>query len=105
MNAWLDSLCFNLYLGLALPKYEIIKHTQPNSVWLNDHAVDWHRLFMRKDGDDRCDTIIKEEIFWEEIAPYYNVIAAFDDRPKILRKWTDIGIPLVIGVQKGYGEF
>ncbi len=33
MNAWLDSLCFNLYLGLALPKYKIIKHTQPNRVW------------------------------------------------------------------------
>lgn len=73
--------------------------------WLDTYYVENTELFMRKTGDDRCDTIVKEEIFWNEIEPYYNVIAAFDDRPRVIRKWKDIGIPLVVSVQKDYKEF
>ena len=73
--------------------------------WLLSYHVDNIELHMRKAGDDRCDTIVKEEIFWEHIEPYYNVIAAFDDRPRVIRKWKDIGIPLVVSVQKDYKEF
>ncbi len=73
--------------------------------WLDTYCVDNTKLYMRKTGDSRCDTIVKEEIFWEHIEPYYNVIAAFDDRPRVIRKWKDIGIPLVVSVQKDYKEF
>lgn len=78
------------------------EHTQD---WLNVFYIDNTQLFMRKEGDQRCDTIVKEEIFWEHIADNYNVIAVFDDRPKVIRKWKDIGIPLVISVQQDYREF
>jgi predicted kinase len=77
----------------------------PTKEWLDNYRVDYSQLFMRKGGDDRCDTIIKEEIFWEDIAPYYNVIAAFDDRKRCIRKWIDLGIPLVLDVSKTYVEF
>lgn len=73
--------------------------------WLGNYYVEYHELHMRKEGDSRCDTIVKEEIFWEHIADKYNVIAAFDDRPKMVRHWKDIGIPLVVSVQKDYKEF
>lgn len=73
--------------------------------WLKKHMVDWNMLFMRESGDFRCDTIVKEEIFWKYIASDYNIIAAFDDRPRVVRKWKDIGIPLVISVQKDYRDF
>lgn len=73
--------------------------------WLKKHMVDWNMLFMRESGDFRCDTIVKEEIFWKYIASDYNIIAAFDDRPRVVRKWKDIGIPLVVSVQKDYKEF
>jgi len=73
--------------------------------WLLCHYVDNTKLFMRKAGDSRCDTIIKEEIFWNDIEPHYNVIAAFDDRKRVVRKWIDIGIPLVLDVSKTYKEF
>jgi len=73
--------------------------------WLTSHYVDNTELHMRKAGDDRCDTIVKEEIFWEHIEPHWNVIAAFDDRPRVIRKWKDIGIPLVVSVQSDYKEF
>lgn len=77
----------------------------PTKEWLDNYRVDYSQLLMRKDGDDRCDTIIKEEIFWEDIAPYYNVIAAFDDRKRCIRKWIDLGIPLVLDVSRNYLEF
>lgn len=78
------------------------EHTQK---WLKDYSFDHIALHMRKDKDSRSDCIVKEEIFWQEIAPYYNVIAAFDDRKKIIRKWHDVGVPLVIDVSTTYKEF
>lgn len=55
-------------------------------------------LFMRKEGDQRKDTIVKEEIFWDNIADHYNVLAVFDDRPCVVEMWYDIGITNVICV-------
>lgn len=62
-------------------------------------------IFMRKHKDKRNDKIIKEELFWEFVSEYWNIISAIDDRPRIVRLWHDIGIPNVISVQKGYNEF
>ena len=73
--------------------------------WLETHCIDYERLHMRRSGDTRCDTIVKEEIFWNEIEPYYNVVAAFDDRPKIVRHWKFLGIPLVVDVSLGVKDF
>lgn len=73
--------------------------------WLYSHGI-WHReLFMRPQGDMRKDTLVKEEIFWRDIEPKYNVIAAFDDRPVIVRLWHEIGIPNVFDVANPYLEF
>lgn len=73
--------------------------------WLNFWHVDYLELHMRKNGDNRSDRLIKEEIFWEHIEPRFNVLAAFDDRPRVVRLWKDIGIPLVVDVCKTYEEF
>lgn len=73
--------------------------------WLHSNNIDFTTLLMRPAGDTRCDSIVKEELFREFIEPTYNVIAAFDDRQRIIRKWKDIGIPLVIDVSVGYIEF
>lgn len=62
-------------------------------------------LLMRQQGDMRKDTIVKEEIFWNNIADHYNVVAAFDDRPCVCRMWRDIGIPNVIAVADPHLEF
>lgn len=73
--------------------------------WLYDNGMPPDALFMRKGGDNRKDTIIKEEIFWEHIAPNYNVLAVFDDRPSVVRMWHDIKIPKVIAVGNQCIEF
>lgn len=77
--------------------------------WLNKHVFemsDWsHDLFMRAEGDCRKDTVIKEELFWEHIAPNYNVVAAVDDRPCMVRLWHELQIPNVICVADPWKEF
>lgn len=50
-------------------------------------------FFIRNAGDFRRDTIVKEEIFWNDVAPKYNVVLAIDDRPQVvLNTWTALGI-------------
>lgn len=73
--------------------------------WLNYHCVYYHDLYMRGEGDYRKDTVVKEEIFWNYIAPKYNVQAVVDDRPCVLRMWLELKIPNVISVGNPYIEF
>ena len=62
-------------------------------------------LFMRKEGDMRKDTVVKEELFWDNVANNYNVLAVFDDRPCVVEMWYDIGIPNVICVADQRNRF
>lgn len=75
--------------------------------WLKQHVgvgnIDG--LFMREADDYRKDTEIKEEIFWRDIAPYYNVVGVIDDRPCVVRMWYELKIPNVICVGNPYVEF
>ena len=60
--------------------------------WLNDNGIDYNNLIMRKPNDMRKDTIVKEEIFWRDIASNYNVQFVIDDRPCVIRLWQRIGL-------------
>lgn len=55
-------------------------------------------LFMRPESDNSCDTIVKKRLFLKHVAPFYNVVGVFDDRPKVVNMWHDIGIPNVFAV-------
>jgi hypothetical protein len=72
--------------------------------WLQKNIDIPFSLFMRDAGDGRPDTIVKEEIFWNDIAPNYCVEYWFDDRPAVVRRMKDIGLN-VIDVSQGYNEF
>ncbi len=60
--------------------------------WLNYHDVPWSHLFMRKAGDSRKDSVVKREIYENEIAGKYNVFCAWDDRDSVVRLWRSLGI-------------
>ena len=62
--------------------------------WLMENGVVWDGLFMREEGCNRKDSIIKEEIFWEDIVPNFNVELVIDDRLQVCRMWNDIGVKL-----------
>lgn len=66
------------------------KHTEKS---LEDNGIDYDELHMRKKNDFRKDTIIKEEIYWNEVEPRYNVLFAVDDRLSVLKDtWFKLGI-------------
>lgn len=60
--------------------------------WLENNTIPYTKLYMRKEGDRRDDTIVKEEIFHEFIEPNYAVLGVFDDRPKVCRMWRKLGL-------------
>lgn len=60
--------------------------------WLNDNGIDYNNLIMRAPNDMRKDTIVKEEIFWRDIASNYNVQFVIDDRASVCRMWRNLGL-------------
>lgn len=69
--------------------------------WMFIHDLPIGLLFMRADGDDRNDAIIKRE-FLDDIVKKYYVRAVFDDRDRVVRMWRDVGLTCL---QVGYGDF
>ena len=49
-------------------------------------------LFMRPEGDQRPDEVVKLELFNKHIRDNYNVIAVLDDRQKVVNMWRSIGL-------------
>lgn len=121
--AWMEvgndaprSLIITMVLAVAKEHNAQILFTSGRDNICRDLSISWiekHigikkedvKLFMRPNDDYRKDTLVKEEIFWRDINPHYNVIGAFDDRPCIVRLWNLIGIPNVIAVANPYVEF
>ena len=66
--------------------------------------IPYKQLYMRKTGDKRDDTIVKEEIFKEFIEPEYIVLGVIDDRNKVVRMWERLGLK-VMKVGGLYDEF
>ncbi|MEO6131892.1 MAG: AAA family ATPase [Saprospiraceae bacterium] len=62
--------------------------------WLDRFNIHYDGLFMRPEGDSRKDSIIKREIFDNEIRNKYFVEFAVDDRDQVVRELREIGIPV-----------
>lgn len=71
--------------------------------WLREHlpSVNDYILFMRDQGDSRKDSIVKSEMYQNDIAPQYGVMLAIDDRPQVVETWRNLGIPTVAVVDPG----
>jgi predicted secreted acid phosphatase len=52
-------------------------------------------LFMRKAGDYRKDSIVKNEIYETYIKDKYDVLFCVDDRPSVCRMWRSIGLTVL----------
>lgn len=51
------------------------------------HKIPYDLLLMRKDGDNRKDSVIKYELLVNEIIPNYYVKWVFDDRKQVVDMW------------------
>lgn len=67
--------------------------------WLRKWVLQDITLYMRKDGDDRNDAIVKREILEKLIKEYY-IVAALDDRNRVVKMWRESGIKC-LQVQEG----
>lgn len=61
-----------------------------------------YNLYMRKEGDNRADYIIKEEIYKEKILPNYRVEYVVDDRIQVVNHIREMGLPVF---QVAEGDF
>ena len=55
--------------------------------WLFDNGIYYNKIYMREEGDKRCDSIVKREIAERHILPAYNVRGVFDDRQRVVDMW------------------
>lgn len=72
--------------------------------WLIKNVGLPFKLYMREAGDQRKDTIVKEEILFNHLEPNYNIEYWFDDRPCVVRSMKLLGVN-VIDVSEGINEF
>jgi predicted kinase len=71
--------------------------------WLELYVgVPYEGLFMRPAGDSRKDSIVKREIFDEEIRDRWRVVGVFDDRQQVVRMWRALGLTVF---QVAEGDF
>lgn len=60
--------------------------------WLDEHVSPGIQLLMRTEKDPRPDTIVKHELFNENIKGKYHVRLVLDDRNSVVRLWRGLGL-------------
>ncbi len=70
--------------------------------WLAQYGVKPVGVFMRATGDQRQDSIIKQEIFDREILGKYNIKFVLDDRQQVVDMWRSLGLTVF---QVAEGDF
>ena len=78
------------------------KYEPQTLAWLSKHHIAFNAIHMRKSGDMRKDSIVKQEIYAEFILDKYNVAFVLDDRDQVVRVWRDLGLTCL---QVDYGAF
>lgn len=62
------------------------------------------QLILRPEGDTRKDYIYKKEVWEKQIQPQgYTPLAIFEDRPRNIRMWQSLGLP-VFGCNEDYDD-
>ncbi|MEU4157596.1 AAA family ATPase [Actinoplanes sp. NPDC026670] len=65
-------------------------------------GVPYEALFMRPEGDSRKDSIVKREIFDQEVRDRWLIVGVFDDRQQVVRMWRQLGLTVF---QVAEGDF
>lgn len=62
--------------------------------WLKYYGMDHLHLLMRRAGDKRPDTEVKEDIYQKYLS-HYEIVKVYDDRPSVIRMWDSHGLDVV----------
>jgi len=70
--------------------------------WLKAHGISYAALYMRPEGDNRKDVVVKQELYEQHIAGKYNVKFVLDDRNQCVALWRSLGLT---ALQVADGDF
>lgn len=70
--------------------------------WLINNNIGYDALYMRKQGDYRKDSIVKQEIYNNNIKGFYNILFCIDDRQQVVDLWRSLGL---VCLQCDKGDF
>lgn len=70
--------------------------------WIARMNLPHHGLYMRAEGDTRNDSIIKKELYEQNIKGKFHCLGVFDDRNRVVDMWRSLGLTCF---QVGYGYF
>lgn len=99
--AWLTSILFRS-VSVILVSGRDERCRKETEDWLAKNGICYTKLIMRKEGDNRPDEVVKEEIFNENIRGNYNVRFVLDDRNKVVDMWRQLGLKCL---QVAEGDF
>jgi predicted kinase len=68
------------------------QHRPQTERWLAANNVRYDGLYMRATGDQRTDSIVKEELYREHILGKWNVLFVLDDRQQVVDTWRRLGL-------------
>lgn len=79
------------------------QYRAPTERFLEKHGFPCDALYMRAEGDNRKDAVIKGELYEKHVKGKYNVLVVFDDRNQMVDYWRkEAGVPCF---QVNYGDF
>jgi hypothetical protein len=68
--------------------------------WLDFYKIPYDEIYMRAKDDYRKDSIVKKEIYENNIKGRYNVTVIYDDRNQVVEMWRSLGLK-VLQVENG----
>ena len=83
---------------LCTGRYE--RHRGQTETWLNRYSIPYHEIRMRKDGDKRSDSEIKQEMIVTDESQ--NILFIVEDRSRNVQMWRSRGF---VCLQCDTGEF
>lgn len=60
--------------------------------WLDRHNVPFHAIYLRANGDNRSDHVVKLELLADMRADGHDPKLVFDDRASVVNMWRDAGL-------------
>lgn len=76
----------------------------PTQLWLDEHLGYEAKLYMRSEGDNRRDAVVKKEML-DGARELWDIIAVFDDRNRVVDMWRDNGITCMQVCSREDGDF
>lgn len=86
-------MCDEKRIAVILMSGRDSKYRPATVRWLQKHSIPYHALYMRAENDRRKDSLVKRDLFNENIAGKYNVKFVLDDRFQVIKEvWNKLGI-------------